>query len=68
MTQSVTITKTLKGRKKGITAEEIADRANLNINSVRPVLWQLKKDGTVFVAGTLPASYGRPANLYRLAS
>lgn len=69
MIQTATITKALKrAPKKGLTAEQIAEKTNLKLNSVRPALWQLKKDGVVEVVGTLPATFGRPANLYKLSA
>jgi len=68
MSLVVSITKTLKrGSKKGLTAEQIAWRTGAPINSIRSTLWQLKKDGSVTVIGTVQdGSYGRPANLYTL--
>lgn len=69
MTQVVTIQKTLKkGPKRGLTAAEVAARTGINLNSVRATLWTLQSDGSITVAGTVPAStgYGRPSNRYLL--
>lgn len=62
------IIKTLRrGPKKGLTAATIADRAGLNINTTRTTLGTLVAQSTVAHIGRETPSFGRPANLYRLA-
>lgn len=54
----------LKGRKRGLSAQQIAEKLSCSENTVRTTLWALRKDGKVQVASTLPATGGRPAYLY----
>lgn len=56
-----------RGPKRGLTAAAIADRASLNINTTRTTLGTLVAQGTVAYVGRETPSFGRPANLYRLA-
>lgn len=53
---------------KGLTAEEIASRGSLNLNTTRTTLGLLTGEGAVKVIGRDAPSFGRPANLYVIAS
>ena len=58
-----------RGPKRGLTAETIAERAGLNLNTTRTVLWSLTSSESVVTVGTTsPTGSGRPANLYALAA
>ncbi len=56
-----------RGPRLGLTAVEIADRAELNISTTRTVLWALQQTGDV-VGNPLESTGGRPANRYVLAT
>lgn len=56
-----------RGPKLGLTAAEIAARAELNLNTTRTVVWALARAGDVAVLGTTESTGGRPANRYVLA-
>lgn len=53
--------------KRGLTADVIADRAGLNLNTTRTTLGTLVSAQSVSLIGRETPSFGRPANLYRLA-
>lgn len=62
------IIKTLRrGPKRGLTAAVISDRASINLNTARTTLGTLVSQGSVTLVGRETPSFGRPANLYRLA-
>lgn len=56
-----------RGPKRGLTAAEIAARAELNLNTTRTVIWALAQAGDVSVVSTAESTGGRPANRYVLA-
>lgn len=56
-----------RGPRRGLTAATIADRAGLNLNTTRSTLYSLTSDATVTQIGRETPSFGRPANLYRIA-
>lgn len=57
----------LKNRKRGLTADQIAEKSGCPANTVRTALWSLRKDGAIQVVGALRTSgTGRPALLYTL--
>lgn len=67
MTNTETILKTLKGRKKGLTAVQIADKSGLKAGSTRTALYELAQSGAVERTTAPAAGRGRPAYLYVLA-
>lgn len=59
------ILKVLKGRARGLTAVQIADKAGLKASSTRTALYELNAVGTVTRIGAQKAEgRGRPAYLY----
>lgn len=57
-----------KGPKKGLTREQIATRAKLNVNSTGPYLSSLKASGQVQVVGKIETGQrGRPTQLWGIA-
>jgi len=52
---------------RAVTAEYVAADAVLNINTVRTTLGTLVAGGYVICVGRETPSWGRPANLYKLA-
>lgn len=56
-----------RGPQKGLTAATIADRAKLNLNTTRTTLGTLVMESAVAIIGRETPSFGRPANLYRIA-
>lgn len=61
------ITVLRRGPKKGLTAEVIATRGKLNLNTTRTTLGLLTISEDVAVIGRDAPSFGRPANLYVIA-
>lgn len=57
-----------RGPKRGLTAVEIAERAELNLNTTRTVVWALAQAGDVVTVSTTESTGGRPANRYALAA
>lgn len=59
-----------RGRKSGLTAQLIAERGQLNLNTTRTTLTTLLKDGEVTVVGTEAPTggLGRPVNRYALTA
>lgn len=57
-----------RGPQRGLTAATIAERANLNLNTTRTTIYSLSRAGSVEAVGTEAPSFGRPANLYKLAA
>jgi predicted ArsR family transcriptional regulator len=57
-----------KGPKKGLTAATISDRASINPNTTRATLVGLVNSNAVVVIGRETPSFGRPANLYVVAT
>jgi len=53
--------------KRGLTATAISERAGINLNTVRTTIYALASSGQVTRVGRETPSFGRPANLYRLA-
>lgn len=56
-----------RGPQRGLTAAEIAARAELNLNTTRTVIWALTQAGTASGVSTAESTGGRPANRYVLA-
>ena len=55
----------LSGRKRGVSADSIADNLGVPASTVRTYLSQFSKEGTVQVAGKIETGQrGRPAYLY----
>lgn len=63
-TQREIILKSLTGRVKPLTAEDLASKTGLKLSSVRVVLSGLQTDGLVRQAGRRSSAIGRPSNLY----
>lgn len=64
-TNTETILKALKGRKRGLTAAQIADKTGLKASSTRTALYELNASGAVSRIGSQKADgRGRPAYLY----
>ena len=67
-TASETIVSILKrGPRKGLTVFAIADRGGLNLNTARTTVGTLVVSGEVELIGRETPTFGRPANVYRLA-
>jgi len=66
ITKSEAILKAVKrGPKKGLTAEAIADRTGVSLNTTRAYLTAFKAEGYITVAGTVTTGKrGRPALRY----
>lgn len=56
-----------RGPRRGLTASAIAERGGLNLNTTRTSLYFLVQRGDVTVSDTEAPSFGRPANVYKLA-
>lgn len=56
-----------RGPRKGLTAEQIAERTGKRLSSVRTIIAALKRSGDIEVVGTEPREF-RPAQLYALRS
>ena len=63
-TNSEKILATLKGRKRGLTALQIADKTGLKAGSTRTALYELSQSGQVERTTAPAAGRGRPAYLY----
>lgn len=57
-----------RGPKKGLTAATIATRGKLNLNTTRTTLGLLTLSNDVAVIGRDAPTFGRPANLYVIAT
>ena len=68
-TASETIVSVLRrGPKRGLTVFEIAQRGDLNLNTTRTTVLSLVQGQAVELIGRQTPSFGRPANVYRLAA
>lgn len=65
ITKSQAVLKTLTGRKRGLTAAEVAEKSGVGIATVRAYLQAFKSQGLVEVQGTVETGQrGRPAFKY----
>lgn len=64
-TAAESITRFLDGRARPVTAHYIAEKTGINLNTVRTTLGLLDE---VEIVGRETPSFGRPANLYKLAA
>lgn len=53
-----------RGPKRGLTAADVATRAQTNLNTTRSQLIEFEKASLVSVVGTASSTGGRPAKLY----
>lgn len=57
-----------KGPKKGLTIFAIAERGKLNLNTARTTVGTLVAVGDVELVGRQEPTFGRPANVYKIAA